>query len=160
MREFVKAGGTRFTEHDIRGKVATDIDDPYQAQSSWRTRRSKSQNITSSSARKQSFNLIQERKVMNIDYGQILKNATARQQALELLEAELSQVDVIRMHLDAAEARATGLINAYKALDQEGRSLLGPLNTSIDYVEVHLSKIKSAKGLFETMARQSAAKES
>ena len=97
---------------------------------------------------------------MNIDYGQILKNATARQQALELLEAELSQVDVIRMHLDAVEARATGLINAYKALDQEGRSLLGPLNASIDYVEVHLSKIKSAKDLFETMARQSAAKES
>ena len=32
MHEFVKAGGTRFTEHDIRGKVATDIDDPYQAQ--------------------------------------------------------------------------------------------------------------------------------
>ena len=96
---------------------------------------------------------------MNIDYGQILKNATARQQALELLEAELSQVDVIRMHLDAAEARATGLINAYKALDQEGRSLLGPLNTSIGYVEVQLSKIKSAKDLFETMARQSAAKE-
>ena len=32
MRKFVKAGGTRFTEHDIRGKVATDIDAPYQAQ--------------------------------------------------------------------------------------------------------------------------------
>lgn len=32
MRKFVKAGGTRFTEHDIRGKGATDIDDPYQAQ--------------------------------------------------------------------------------------------------------------------------------
>ena len=32
MHELIKAGDTRFTEHNIRGKVATDIDDPYQAQ--------------------------------------------------------------------------------------------------------------------------------
>ena len=85
---------------------------------------------------------------MNIDYGQILKNATARQQALELLEAEIVEIDVIRTHLDAAEARATGLINAYKALDQEGRSLLGPLNNLLGYIEVQITKIKGAKDLF------------
>ena len=32
MKEFIKAGGERFTEHDLRGKVATDIEDPYLAQ--------------------------------------------------------------------------------------------------------------------------------
>jgi integrase len=32
MHEFIEAGGMRFTEHDIRGKVATDMDDPYHAQ--------------------------------------------------------------------------------------------------------------------------------
>ena len=97
---------------------------------------------------------------MNIDYAQILKNATARQQALEALEIELSEVDAIREHLALAERRARQLLDAYKALDQEGRSLLGPLSSSLGYVEVQLSKIKSAKDLFETMARQSAAKES
>ena len=97
---------------------------------------------------------------MNIDYGQILKNATARQQALEAMERELSEVDAIREHLALAEARAQQILDAYKALDQEGRSLLGPLNNSISYIGVQLTKIKSAKDLFETMARQSAAKES
>lgn len=32
MDRFVRGGGLRFTEHDLRGKVATDIDDPLQAQ--------------------------------------------------------------------------------------------------------------------------------
>ena len=32
MKEFIKAGGERFTEHDLRGKVATNIEDPYLAQ--------------------------------------------------------------------------------------------------------------------------------
>lgn len=31
MDKFVRGGGVRFTEHDIRGKVATDIDDPLKA---------------------------------------------------------------------------------------------------------------------------------
>ena len=32
MKEFIRAEGERFTEHDLRGKVATDIEDPYLAQ--------------------------------------------------------------------------------------------------------------------------------
>ena len=32
MKKFVAAGNERFHEHDIRGKVATDIDDPLAAQ--------------------------------------------------------------------------------------------------------------------------------
>ena len=84
---------------------------------------------------------------MNIDYGQILKNATARQQALELLEIELSEVDAIKEHLALAELRAQNLLAAYKALDQEGRSLLGPLNNLI-YIDNNITKIKDAKCFF------------
>ena len=97
---------------------------------------------------------------MNIDYAQILKNATARQQALEALESELSEVEMIREHLALAELRAQQLLDAYKALDQEGRSLLGPLNNSIGYIEVQLTKIKGAKDFFSTIVCQSAPKES
>ena len=85
---------------------------------------------------------------MNIDYGQILKNATARQQALELLEIELSEVDAIKEHLALAELRAQKLLAAYKALDQEGRLLLGPLNNVIIYIDNNITKIKDAKCFF------------
>lgn len=85
---------------------------------------------------------------MNIDYAQILKNATARQQALEAMESELSEVDAIREHLALAERRAQQLLGAYKALDQEGRSLLGPLISLLDYIENRITKIKDAKDLF------------
>ena len=97
---------------------------------------------------------------MNIDYGQILKNATARQQALEAMERELSEVDAIREHLTLAERRAQQLFDAYKALDQEGRSLLGPLNDSISYIGVQLTKIKGAKDLFSTIVCRSTSEES
>lgn len=85
---------------------------------------------------------------MNIDYAQILKNATARQQALEALESELSEVDAIREHLALAELRAQQLLDAYKALDQEGRSLLGPLINLLGYIEIQITKIKGAKDIF------------
>ena len=32
VTKYVEKGGVRFTEHDIRGKVATDMDDPYRTQ--------------------------------------------------------------------------------------------------------------------------------
>ena len=32
MTKFMAAGGVRFHEHDLRGKVATDMDDPVAAQ--------------------------------------------------------------------------------------------------------------------------------
>lgn len=82
---------------------------------------------------------------MNIDYGQILKNATARQQALELLEAELSEVNVIMEHLAIAERRAQTLLEKYKALDEEGRNLLGPLQKDLNYLGVIVEKVKTAK---------------
>lgn len=85
---------------------------------------------------------------MNIDYAQILKNATARQQALEALESELSEVDAIREHLALAELRAQQLLGAYKALDQEGRSLLGPLINLLGYIENEIEKIEDVKGFF------------
>lgn len=90
---------------------------------------------------------------MNIDYAQILKNATARQQALELLEIELSEIGAIREHLALAELRAQKLLAAYKALDQEGRSLLGPLSSSLGYIEVQLTKIKGAKDFFDEIVK-------
>ena len=85
---------------------------------------------------------------MNIDYAQILKNATARQQALEALEIELSEVDAIREHLALAERRAQQLLDAYKALDQEERSLLGPLINLLGYIENEIEKIEDVKGFF------------
>ena len=85
---------------------------------------------------------------MNIDYAQILKNATARQQALEALESELSEVDAIREHLALAELRAQQLLDAYKALDQEERSLLGPLINLLGYIENEIEKIEDVKGFF------------
>lgn len=85
---------------------------------------------------------------MNIDYAQILKNATARQQALEALESELSEVDAIREHLALAERRAKQLLEAYKLLDQEGRSLLGPLSTALSYIRNEIEKIEDVKVFF------------
>ena len=61
---------------------------------------------------------------MNIDYGQILKNATARQEALELLELNSRELDVVHTHLAAAHVRLKDIWGAYSALDTEGRSLL------------------------------------
>lgn len=82
---------------------------------------------------------------MNIDYGQILKNATARQQALELLEAKLSEVNLIMDCLALAEIRMRDLVSAYKLLDQEGRSLLGPLNKALGFIERHIAMIREAQ---------------
>lgn len=97
---------------------------------------------------------------MNIDYGQILKNATARQQALELLEAELSEVDVLREYLALAERRAQMLLETYKALDEEGRNLLGPLKKELNYLGVIVEKVKDAKDAVAVIVCRSTSEES
>ena len=97
---------------------------------------------------------------MNIDYGQILKNAAARQQALERLEAELSEVDVIREHLAFAERRAQTLLETYKALDEEGRNLLGPLKKELNYLGIIVEKVKDAKDAVALIVCRSTSEES
>ena len=97
---------------------------------------------------------------MNIDYGQILKNATARQQALELLEAELSEVNVTMEHLALAERRARTLLETYKALDEEGRNLLGPLKKELNYLGVIVEKVKDAKDAVALIVCRSTGEES
>ena len=99
-------------------------------------------------------------KVMNIDYGQILKNAMARQQALELLEAELSEVGVIMQYLALAERRVQTLLEKYKALDEEGRNLLGPIKEDLNYLGVVIEKVKTAKDAVALIVCRSTSEES
>ena len=69
---------------------------------------------------------------MNIDYGQILKNATARHAALENLVLELNEIDALWLHLVASEARLVAIVEKHKAVDAEGAKLLPTnLNTQL-----------------------------
>mgnify|MGYP001342064532 CR=1 FL=1 len=89
---------------------------------------------------------------MNIDYGQILKNATARQEALELLELNLRELDAISNHLAAAHVRLKDIWGAYRAIDTEGRSLLnGDLDGLLAFVGTHIECIDEATKFVEDL---------
>ena len=89
---------------------------------------------------------------MNIDYGQILKNATARQEALELLESNSRELDVVHTHLKAANMRLNDVWGAYRALDTESRSLLdGDLNGLLAFVGTHIARIDEAAKFVEKL---------
>jgi len=91
---------------------------------------------------------------MNIDYGQILKNATARQEALELLELNSRELDVVRTHLAAAHVRLNDVWGAYRALDTEGRSLLnGDLDGLLAFVGTHIARINEATKFVENLIK-------
>lgn len=92
---------------------------------------------------------------MNIDYGQILKNATARQETLELLELKLRELDAIRNHLTAAYVRLIDIRNAYKALDTEGGNLLGDdLQSILRFADTHVENINEATKFVEDLIDQ------
>ena len=90
---------------------------------------------------------------MKIDYGQILKNATARQEALELLELNLRDLDVIRVHLTAAHVRLKDVWDAYRVLDPEGRNLLGDLNNMLGFASGNLVRINDAQVFVENLIK-------
>ena len=91
---------------------------------------------------------------MNIDYGQILKNATARQEALELLELNSRELDVVRTHLAAAHVRLKDIWGAYRAIDTEGRNLLDDdLHRMLDYTGTHIARIDEATKFVENLIR-------
>ena len=91
---------------------------------------------------------------MNIDYGQILKNATARQEALELLESNSRELDVVHTHLKAANMRLNDVWSAYRALDTEGRSLLdGDLDGLLAFVGTNIARINEATKFVENLIR-------
>ena len=92
---------------------------------------------------------------MNIDYGQILKNATARQEALELLELNLRELDAISNHLAAAHVRLMDIWDAYKALDTEGGNLLGDdLQSILRFADTHIERIDEATKFVEDLIDQ------
>ena len=90
---------------------------------------------------------------MNIDYGQILKNATARQEALERLESELRELDVIRGHLTAAHVRLKYVWDAYRVLDPEGMNLLGEMHNMLGFAGGNLVRINDAKVFVENLIK-------
>lgn len=90
---------------------------------------------------------------MNIDYGQILKNATARQQALELLELNLRELDAIHTHLTAAHVRLKDVWDAHRALDPEGLKLLGGLKDMLDFAGVNVVRINDAARFVENLIK-------
>jgi len=91
---------------------------------------------------------------MNIDYGQILKNATARQEALELLESNSRELDVVRTHLKAANMRLNDVWGAYRALDTEGRSLLdGDLDGLLAFAGTNIARIDETTKFVENLIR-------
>ena len=91
---------------------------------------------------------------MNIDYGQILKNATARQEALELLELNSRELDVVRTHLAAAHVRLKDIWDAYKALDTEGRDLLNDnLQRRLVFAGTNVARIDEAAKFVENLVR-------
>ena len=91
---------------------------------------------------------------MNIDYGQILKNATARQEALELLELNSRELDVVRTHLAAAHVRLKDIWGAYRAIDTEGRNLLDDdLHRMLDFTGTHIARIDEAAKFVENLIR-------
>ena len=90
---------------------------------------------------------------MNIDYGQILKNATARQEALELLELNLRELDAIHTHLTAAYVRLKDVWDAYRALDHEGMNLLGETHNMLGFAGSNLVRINDAKVFVENLIK-------
>ena len=90
---------------------------------------------------------------MNIDYGQILKNATARQEALELLELNLRELDVVHTHLTAAYVGLKALADAYRALDPEGRNLLGGLKDMLGFAGTNIARINETTKFVENLIR-------
>ena len=90
---------------------------------------------------------------MNIDYGQILKNATARQEALELLELNLRELDVVRTHLTAAYVRLKDIGDAYKALDPECRNLLGGLKDMLGFAGGNVVRINDVARFVENLIK-------
>lgn len=92
---------------------------------------------------------------MNIDYGQILKNATARQEALELLELNLRELDAISNYLAAAHVRLKDIWGAYSALDTEGRNLLDDdLQSILRFTGTHIARINEATKFVEDLIDQ------
>ena len=91
---------------------------------------------------------------MNIDYGQILKNATARQEALELLELNSRELDVVRTQLAAAHVRLKDVWGAYSALDTEGRNLLDDdLQSILRFTGTHIARIDEAAKFVENLIK-------
>lgn len=90
---------------------------------------------------------------MNIDYGQILKNATARQEALELLELNLRELDAIHTHLTAAHVRLKGVCDAYRALDPEGMNLLGDLKDMLGFASANVVRINETARFVENLIK-------
>lgn len=90
---------------------------------------------------------------MNIDYGQILKNATARQEALELLELNLRELDVVHTHLAAAHVRLKDIGDAYRALDPEGRNLLGGLKDMLGFAGGNVVRINDVARFVENLIK-------
>lgn len=89
---------------------------------------------------------------MNIDYAQILKNSTARQEALKLLELNLRELDAIHTHLTAAYVRLKDMENAYRALDHEGRNLLdNDLHRMLDFADGNVVRINKAARFVENL---------
>lgn len=91
---------------------------------------------------------------MNIDYAQILKNATARQEALELLELNSRELDVVRTHLAAAHVRLKDIWGAYRAIDTEGRNLLDDdLHRMLDFTGTHIARIDEVAKFVENLIK-------
>ena len=90
---------------------------------------------------------------MNIDYGQILKNATARQEALELLELNLRELDAIHTHLTAAHVRLKDVWDAHRALDPEGMNLLGGLKDMLGFASANVVRINDAARFVENLIK-------
>ena len=90
---------------------------------------------------------------MNIDYGQILKNATARQEALELLELNLRELDAIHTHLTAAHVRLKDVCDAYRSLDPEGMNLLGGLKDMLGFASSNAVRINDAARFVENLIK-------
>ena len=90
---------------------------------------------------------------MNIDYGQILKNATARQEALELLELNLRELDAIHTHLTEARVRLKDVWDAHRALDPEGMKLLGGLKDVLDFAGNNVMRLNEAAIFVENLIK-------
>ena len=90
---------------------------------------------------------------MNIDYGQILKNATARQEALEFLELNLRELDAIHTNLTAAHVRLKGVWDACRALDPEGMNLLGGLKDMLGFAGGNVVRINDAARFVENLIK-------
>ena len=89
---------------------------------------------------------------MNIDYGQILKNATARQEALELLELNLHELNVVHTHLATTHVRLKDIWKTYNALDTEGKNLLDDdLQSILRFTNTHIARINKTAKFIENL---------